>query len=165
MLIRNALEQDLPAVLALNAAVQQWTSPLDGKRLQELAEYACYFKTVWSNGQCAGFLLVMRCGCGYDSENFQWFEARYDDFLYVDRIVIAQQFAGRSFGRALYEDAFTVGRELGIEQVVCEYNWEPLNQGSQHFHQRMGFVEVGQRAVAGSSKVLSMQHRKLMHTA
>ena len=103
----------------------------------------------------------MRDGCAYSNDNLNWFEQRFERFLYVDRIVVDAAFAGRSLGRKLYEDAFAAARTQGLTSVVCEYTYAPRNEPSEKFHARMGFIEVGQRTLTGTNKIVSMQQRHL----
>ena len=151
----------MSAVLRLNDAEVQWTSPMDRGRLANLALWSTYFRVIESDGQVAGFLLAMRDRCGYENANLKWFEERYSNFLYVDRIVVDANFAGTNLGSALYRDAFAVAVTKGIERVTCEYSWMPRNRPSESFHRRHGFQEVGQRLIEGTSKVVSMQSRVL----
>ena len=159
--IRDAEIEDTFAVLRLNDAEVQWTSPIDPARLVYLAGYASYYRVIEVDGKVAGFLLAMCDGCGYQNANLEWFEARYSNFLYLDRIVIATKCAGQKLGSALYRDIFSSAVTKGFGRVTCEYSWIPRNLASEIFHSRHGFQEVGQRLIAGTNKVLSMQCRVL----
>jgi len=93
----------------------------------------------------------------YDSENFLWFRARYERFVYVDRVVVAPAARGRRLARLLYEDLFRYARENGIPHVTCEYNIVPRNEPSRRFHDKFGFREQGTQWVANGSKRVSLQ--------
>ena len=125
--------------------------------LSNMSVHACYFRVIEVDKNVAGFMLAMRDGCAYENDNLAWFESRYSNFMYIDRIVIDADFAGRKLGTSLYQDAFSVALTLGLERVVSEYNWVPRNVPSEIFHNKHGFQEVGQRNFADSDKVVSMQ--------
>ncbi len=161
VVIRDAGGGDATAVAWMNEAEVQWTSPMDIARLATLAGLASYYRVAEVDGQIAGFVLAMHGGCGYENENFEWFEERYSRFLYIDRVVVAKQYTGQKVGSTLYQDVFFAAGGLGLERVVCEYNWLPRNVPSERFHARLGFKEVGQRTVASATKVLSMQYRAI----
>ena len=105
----------------------------------------------------AAFLLAFREGARYDSPNYRWFAARYERFLYVDRIAVANAHQGRGLGAALYADLFAFAGEHGVPRVVCEYYSQPLNLASQKFHARAGFSEVGTQWLPDGSKQVSFQ--------
>lgn len=91
------------------------------------------------------FLIGMRPGTPYASENYRYFEARGTDSLYVDRIVVAEGLRGRQIGRQLYAAVFDLARAEGRAEVTCEVNLDPPNPGSLAFHSRMGFSRVGEQ--------------------
>lgn len=155
--IRNAEQTDLEAVVALNLAEVRHTSPMDAARLRCLDDIACYHKVATVDGIAVAFLLAMRSGCGYINDNFAWFAARYQTFLYVDRIVVGRRHQGLALGTLLYQDLFDYARSHGIATIACEYNLIPSNEPSQRFHDRFGFHEVARRWAGGGSKQVSLQ--------
>jgi len=155
--LRTALASDHTAVCALNLAEQQHTSPMDLARLRELDAMSAYHKVICVDGRVAAFLLAMRRGAAYVNDNFAWFDSRYPDFLYVDRIVVSAGQRGRGLGRLLYEDLFDCARAQGIGLLACEYNISPPNDASRQFHDRFGFREVGTQWVARGAKQVSLQ--------
>lgn len=158
--IRGADEADFPSVVALNAAEAQHTSPMDEARLRHLDGLSGYHKVATVDGAVANFLLVMQNGCGYANENFEWFAARYDSFLYVDRIVVGSGFQGLRLGTLLYQDLFDHARARGIATIACEYNLVPPNEPSRRFHDKFGFREVGSQWLGGGAKQVSLQVAK-----
>ncbi len=157
--IRDAGRADFPGVVALNAEQVQHTSPMDVLRLSQLDTASCYHRTVRVDNQFAGFLLAMDQSASYDSANFRWFVSRYSRFVYIDRVVIKPAYAGHGLGRRLYEDLLAYAAQRMAPCLLCEYNLDPPNPASAAFHQRLGFVEVGQQRLADSGKRVSMQRR------
>ena len=144
-------------ILALNAASVAVLSPLDAQRLAQLHAQAAYHKVVMDEARVVAFLLGFAPGAAYDSVNYRWFDAHYDGFLYVDRIVVAASHRAHGLGALLYGDLFATARERGVARIVCEYDIEPPNPASAAFHRRFGFSEVGIQRIAGGTKAVSLQ--------
>jgi uncharacterized protein len=154
--VRDVRKSDFGAVLRLNEVFVHFLSPLDLAELKALAEEAAYFRVIEMDGAIVAFLIAFLPDASYDSVNYHWFDSRFDDFAYVDRIAVSATAQGRSVGRRLYDDfaAFAVGK--GMKQLACEYYCAPMNEGSAKFHQRYGFTEIGQQVLA-SGKSVSLQ--------
>jgi len=132
--------------------------------LEHFAELMSHRGVVWGahniggrNG-LGGMLVAVEPGTTYNSSNYQWFDDRSDDFIYVDRIVVAPAAKGQGVGRALYERlaAEYVGT---ARQMTCEVNLDPLNEPSLAFHRAMGFGQVGIKL--DGSKTVSLMAKEL----
>ena len=100
-------------------------------------------------------------GNRYDSKNYAWVMDNYVSFAYVDRVAVSEAARGLGVGGMLYEKAFQ--HYQGERPVVlAEVNLEPPNPGSLKFHQRHGFVEVGQRWEDDRSKGVVYLERSLV---
>jgi len=157
ILIRDVCGSDIASVLGLNETYVEFLSPLDLAGLEALAEEAAYFRIVKMAGEVVAFLIAFTPGASYDSINYRWFDGQFDDFVYVDRIVVAEKAQGRSLGVKLYDDLAKFARAQNLNQMTCEYNIEPMNEGSAKFHQRYGFNEIGQQTLPGGTKRVSFQ--------
>jgi hypothetical protein len=158
--IRDAVEADLDSVLALNNAAGIAILPLDMASLRTLAEQSAYFRVACVDGQFAGFLLALREDADYASPNFQWFCARYPQFLYIDRIVIARPYRGLGLGRIFYADV-TSYAEVRVPLLTCEVFLEPRDDASVLFHGTYGFQEVGQQVMPGVNRRVSLLAKEL----
>jgi predicted GNAT superfamily acetyltransferase len=156
MEIRDALPADFPHLLELNAESVRYLSPLTREKLEQIHAEAAFHRVVDQAGSIVAFLLALREGCGCDSPNYRWFAARFDGFLYVDRIVVSRGSQGAGLGRLLYTDLFAFARKAGVTRITCEFDVEPPNEASRRFHAAFGFAEVGTQRLAGG-KVVSLQ--------
>lgn len=161
LVIRDVTAHDHPAILALNLEFERYLSPLDAVQLAAYDALSDYHRVACVDGAVAGFLLAMREGTGYDGVNYRWFAQRYAQFLYVDRVVIAQAHQGLHVGSRLYADLCAHARSHGVARVTLEYDIQPPNEGSRRFHERLGFREVGRQHVAGGHKLVSLQELPL----
>ncbi|MEM9221516.1 MAG: GNAT family N-acetyltransferase [Pseudomonadota bacterium] len=103
-----------------------------------------------------GACLTLQPGADHASLNYQWFDERFDEFLYVDRIVVSPQARGRGVGRMLYEDVFERARLKGYSRVCSEVNVDPPNPSSLAFHASMGFRPLLERLNPAEGKTVSM---------
>lgn len=161
MQLRDFSSADFSAILQLNEESEHFLSPMDAPRLALLAGEASVRAVVEIQKEeekhIAGFLMCFREGCHYDSPNYRWFAERYARFLYIDRVVVSQQFHGRGVGKRLYQEMLQRARLQDITQVCCEYDLDPPNPVSAGFHHDFGFREVGQQAVGAGKKIVSLQ--------
>ena len=160
-MVRDAEPRDFAAILALNEEFVRFTSPLDEAALAELHAQAAYHRVVEEEGRVAAFLLAVAPGQPYQSLNYTWFAARHDEFLYIDRVVVAGAHQRRGVGVALYDDVAAFAAAGGFRRLVCEVNVEPPNEVSDAFHARQGFVEVGTQWVADSTKRVALLEKGL----
>jgi predicted GNAT superfamily acetyltransferase len=105
---------------------------------------------------CAGFLLALDPSADYDSPNFTFFRSRYERFLYVDRIVVAEDLRSRGVGNRLYQALFRAAPDA---LITCEVNVRPANPGSLRFHQRLGFQVVAEQDTEGGNKRVALMAR------
>ncbi|MCA3693707.1 GNAT family N-acetyltransferase [Aquidulcibacter sp.] len=150
MAIRQVSRDDFAWVIALGNANQVETGPLDEDRLTRLVE-ASYLSQVAEPD--LGFLITFIPTSRYDSPNFVWFVERMDNFVYVDRIVVAAHARGQGIARRLYEGLFARAEADGYEHVVCEVNSDPPNPISDQFHAALGCTPVGQATLSNGKSV------------
>ena len=150
---------DLPRLLALNNAHAAELSWLEPERLAQLIDRAFLARAI---AGAEAFLLAFDQNADYDSPNFLWFRARFDRFVYVDRIVVTLAARGRGHARRLYDELFEKAKGDGHERVVCEVNTQPPNPGSDAFHAALGFVEIGTASIHGGAKTVRYLERRTM---
>lgn len=137
------------SLLALNNAHASELSRFTAAELSDLVEKAF---VAWRVGSNAALLIALADTANYAGENFLWFQTRYANFIYVDRIVVDPARRREGMASALYETLFDVARAEGFAGVGCEVNSKPPNPASDAFHKGLGFVQVGSGELKGSSK-------------
>jgi len=148
--LRAALLEDLPGVLTLNQKALPNVSSVMHEDMLWFLEQSAYFKVI---GDLKGFIIALKPGLDYASDNYCWFSSRYDDFLYIDRIVISENSRGQGLGSQLYKDVIETARSYS-KRITCEVNSKPENPVSMAFHKAFGFKCVGtQQTKGGGGKV------------
>lgn len=158
MQLRELTPADWPRVLDLNAASVQELSELDERRLRWILSLAHRRLVVESGGEVVALALAIASGTDYDSANYRWFAARFERFLYLDRVAVAESLRRRGIGAQLYDAMEAAAASFG--RMVCEVNVLPPNPASLAFHASRGYVELG-RLAHGSTKVVALLGKEL----
>ena len=141
--IRPMRPADLEQVLHLNNAAVPAVSEADMPKMKSLIAEANLSLVAEHQGAVVGFCINFSPGTDYGSVNYLWFCERYEEFVYLDRIAVAEHARNLGVGAALY--AAVEHHVSGTPWLLCEVNLRPRNDGSLRFHERIGFVEVGQQ--------------------
>ena len=153
--IEPSTETDLPLILELNKAAIPAVNHLNEPEIRNLFSQAEYFQSLWLDQELIGFLIALGPGAIYNSPNYRWFKTRYDQFLYIDRIVINPIHQGLGYGRMFY-DNLRESAEHQYPKITCEVNLRPKNESSFRFHRRYGFRQVGVQETEGGTKQVSL---------
>jgi predicted GNAT superfamily acetyltransferase len=155
--VRELTRADWPRLLELNLASVRELSELDGPRLQWILSLAHRALAVEAERELVAFALAIAPGTGYDSANYRWFGARFERYLYLDRVVVAARLRRRGIATLLYDALEAAAAPFG--RMVCEVNVSPPNPASVAFHAARGYVEIGRLSHDG--KVVALLSREL----
>ncbi len=160
--IRAVTEEDIPLILKLNKENVEVLSPMDEKGAAFFRKWAEKFLVAEVDGQFGAFLIALREGLDYWSENYKWFSSKYPQFLYIDRIVIDEPYRNCGLGRRLYQVLMEHAKNTKVPVVTAEIDTEPVyNDVSLKFHAAMGFQEVGTQYVRDGKIKVSLQAAKI----
>ncbi|MBP6533964.1 MAG: GNAT family N-acetyltransferase [Arenimonas sp.] len=160
ILIRDVLEHELDAILAMNNAAGSGILPMNQGQIRYFWQNADYFRVAESDNCLVGFLIALSQDAEYDSSNFHWFKQRYPLFVYVDRIVIAKGQRNSGIGRLFYADVLSFA-EVRAPAVVAEVFMEQNTHPALLFHGSFGFYEVGQHQMPDSPLRAVMLYKDL----
>ncbi|WP_316239371.1 GNAT family N-acetyltransferase [Bradyrhizobium sp. SZCCHNR1015] len=146
------------ALLALNNAHASELSWLSPDALEQLVDRAWRARRV---GWADALVIALDHAAAYDNPNHRWFRARYDRFVYVDRIVVAPAARGRGLARQLYEELIREAAAAGHDHIVCEVNLDPPNPQSDAFHAALGFAPLATAGIHGGAKTVRYMARSL----
>ena len=159
--VRDAARGDEDFILALNAASTPAVGDMSAQDYREIATQAHRVLIAEAGGVPAGFMILIRPGSAYPSDNYGWFEEQFDNHLYIDRIAVSKAAWGAGVGRALYEEAMQVAAALGEKRLTAAVNEEPPNPESMAFHAKLGFRHLVSRTSPRLGKVVAMLERPL----
>jgi len=157
--LRPLLPHDSAQVLLLNNAAVPAVNALDAASLAALLAECSHAVAVTTDAEpehVLGFSIVFAADADYASENYRWFAERSREFLYVDRIVVAEAARGQGLGEVLYRSIFTSAEAATAVVVFCEVNLEPPNPGSLAFHSRLGFAQIGRQSTKNDTVVVAL---------
>ena len=139
----SANNEQLQKIYDLNQANTPEVGSLESKKhLSKLIELSTYNLLVLKGDEVIGFIICMREGSVYGSENYKFFSKKLKKFLYVDRVAIDKKYRREGLGKAIYDDIFVQAKKENLP-IALEVNTQPINQPSLDFHQKMGFNRVG----------------------
>lgn len=160
MQILDVAEPDLADVVALNEASLPHVSSMDMEQTRWFAANAWYFRIARIDGQFAGFLIGLRPGIQYGSENYRWFCENYRDFGYIDRVAVAASVRRQGVASSLYDDFANTLRGQ-VDVMTCEVNIRPANASSMRYHETHSFRIVTSQETEGGTKEVAMMERTL----
>jgi uncharacterized protein len=149
-MIRDLNPADFEWVLTQSALNEIETGFLDVAKLAHLVEHSF---SACVAAPDLGYLIAFAPDAAIEGPNFEWFKARGGAFVYVDRIVVAEQARGQGIARAFYEALFVQAVQAGFDEVTCEVNSDPPNPVSDKFHAALGFLPVGSALLSNGKTV------------
>ncbi len=156
-MFRTLVADDLDAVWEIN---QENVPAVGEESIESLGEIVASSEIalgVLEDDRIVGFCLVLPPGASYNSPNYRYFVARYQDFAYLDRVAFRASHQGRGLGSTLYRE---LESRLDRPLLTLEVNVVPPNEGSMRFHLRSGFVELEQRETR-PGKLVSLMIKQL----
>jgi predicted GNAT superfamily acetyltransferase len=130
------------ALLEFNNAAVPDIGELTISKAQWLVDHAALPGLATLDGRPAGMVVVLSDTAGYDSDFYRWFTERYDNFLYIDRIIVANWARGQGVAKHLYQTIEQAAQDKKMAVVADVYS-EPPNVASLHLHLTRGFQSIG----------------------
>ena len=143
MEIRALQKSDSSSILEINEQGLPGTGKVSEQEILDLLNYSSFSVGLFDSNSLLGFVICLPPKTAYESLNYLWFNERYDDFLYVDRIAVSTANRNQKIGSKLYQAVIDTASKLGVP-IAAEVNLRPPNPDSVRFHQRHGFTEIGQ---------------------
>jgi predicted GNAT superfamily acetyltransferase len=162
MEVREASDRDLPALVEANNLLAPAVNALPPDEFSRLVGLSVWTRVIGPIGEPTAALLALEGpGLDYPSENYAWFSARHDRFLYVDRVFVVPTAQVTGLGGMLYRSLISWGAGEGYRVLCAEVNLEPPNPGSLRFHAEHDFRAVGEQSTKGGSVKVRMLERSL----
>lgn len=159
--IRDYTASDADLIVSLNHQSVAVLSAMDDQRFNLLREKSDVLWIAEHHQQPVGFLMGFCEGSHYDSVNYQWFNQRYDSFVYIDRVVVGAEARGSGIGSAFYKRLDQWAQQQNKEYLTAEVDIIPPNPGSLNFHNRQGFKQIGEQVYGDPEKKVTMLEKAL----
>ncbi len=159
--IRDFRSSDTDLIVSLNHESVAVLSTMDDQRFELLRQQSHALWIAELNQQAVGFLMGFCEGSDYDSVNYQWFNQRYDSFVYIDRVVVGAKARGTGIGSAFYTRLEQWAGEHNKSYLVAEVDIVPPNPASLSFHNRQGFKQVGEQVYGEPEKKVAMLEKAI----
>ena len=141
--------------------------PLDEfKLLVENSDYNC---CIVENNTVVGFVICFQDNKTSTSflieqnhKNFIEIQSKVNNFLYIDRIAVHENYRGQSIGKEIYQHVEKFAIVNNIEFLTAEINLLPKkNEISFKFHEKNGFREFSTKKYSDDYEV-SFQKKNLI---
>ncbi|MDP6334466.1 MAG: GNAT family N-acetyltransferase [Candidatus Poseidoniaceae archaeon] len=139
---RSLLQEDASSVWEINEQGLPGTGKVTVEEISHLIEISDIALGVFEQEKLVGFVICLLPNVDYGSPNYAWFNEKYQDFLYVDRIAVSKQHRNNGIGSYIYQELINISEQKQIP-ITAEVNLNPPNHGSMNFHFRFNFTEVG----------------------
>jgi len=159
--IRDATAADLEDALGLNQSEVPHVGCITMAEIRDFLAMASYFRVVRNeSGDLLASLIGLGPGTDYASLNYRWFDGRYQNFAYIDRIAVAAHARRQGIAEAMYRD-FERHSGSKAKRLCCEVNLVPENPVSMAFHQQLGFDQVGTLESGNGTKKVALLMKEI----
>jgi len=158
MQLRELRSQDIPLVWKINEQGLPGTGKVSQQEIVELLHIAELTIGAFEGEQLVGFVLCFLPRTDYASLNYAWFNQRYQEFLYVDRIAVSENHRNQTIGSLLYQQVISYAKQYNYP-IAAEVSLNPPNPGSMRFHHRFNFTEIGVFNQQSKSVTMMMRER------
>lgn len=156
--VRHLIPRDIPRMVEINEQGLPGTGKVTQDEMVDLLSLSELAIGIDVQDDLAGFVLCLLPKTRYGSLNYKWFNERYDEFLYVDRIAVADEARDNGIGSTLYGQVIAHAEHLACP-VTAEVSLRPPNPGSMRFHARHGFHQVGMFEQSEKAVTMMIRHQ------
>ena len=154
--LKICIERELEDIYVLNQSLTPKLGELENiqhlKRLINMSECSVGLKI---KGKIAAFIICFREDSGYESKNYLYFNKKYKEFLYVDRVGVSKGLENNGLGSTLYKHII---ENFGENLKICaEINTKPMNKKSILFHEKHDFKRILEKCYNVNYKVVFME--------
>lgn len=144
---------DPEILIEINNSALPYVNTLDRGRAEWLLRHAIRSWLARLEERPAGVLVLLEAGCRFESDYFRWFTERYENFLYIDRVIVADWARQRGVASELYRVVEGVAEEGGWA-IATEVYSQPPNTASLNFHRSLGYQPVGEQVSLNEGKTV-----------
>ncbi len=148
---------DVPTMWQINEQGLPGTGKVSQQEMENLLTLSELSLGVFDDKKLLGFVICLLPNTDYGSLNYAWFNERFNEFIYVDRVAVTTDYRNQGIGSMLYEKVFEYGKSNNIP-VTAEVSLNPPNPGSDRFHSRHGYQVIGKLDQGAKSVTMYIKH-------
>ena len=154
--LKICIESELEDIYVLNQSLTPKLGALeDIQHLKRLINMSECSKGLRIKGKIAAFMICFREDSEYESKNYLYFNRKYKEFLYVDRIGVSKNLENTGLGSILYK---YIIENFGEDLKICaEINTKLMNKKSIIFHEKHDFKRILEKCYNENYKVVYME--------
>ncbi len=104
------------------------------------------------------FLLGISAGKTLENFSYLWFQTRFENFLFVERIVVDGNARRQGLATSMFMESLQWCREHRIESVVCQVYDRPPNHAGHALCKTLGFTPL-ESVMLPSRGIVTMYQR------
>ena len=112
------------------------------------------------NSKIKAFALGISAGQAVEQFAYQWFMTRFDDFVYLDRVIVEPTLHRQGIGAGLCHSLVTKAEASKQTMLVCQVHDRPNNAVGHLFVQGMGFQAI-ESVMLPSREIVTMYQRSI----
>lgn len=126
----------------------------------EIYQYCDYHFDLRRGAKVSAFALAMSSGQAIEQFSYQWFMTRFEDFVYLDRIVVDSSSRRQGVGSGLFELCIAKAKADKKTALVCQVHDRPSNKIGHLFVQSMGFHAI-ESVMLPTREIVTMYQRSI----
>jgi len=126
----------------------------------ETAKLCDYRFELTEGGRLYAFAQGMTSAQGLDHFSYQWFSMRFEEFVFIDRIIVDNAYRRQGRGAQLLDACVTKAQMHNKPLIVCHVHDRPSNKIGHLFVQSMGFSAI-ESVMLPSREIVTMYQRSI----
>ncbi len=126
----------------------------------ERLEFCDHHFLVGTASKVSAFALGMSAGLAIEQFSYQWFMTRFDDFVYLDRVIVDVPLRRQGVGAGLLDQCVKSAQAKSQTSLVCQVHDRPSNAEGHSFVQHMGFHAI-ESVMLPSREIVTMYQRSI----
>lgn len=126
----------------------------------ETAKLCDYHFDLTEKGRLIAFAQGMSSGQGLDHFSYQWFSMRFEEFVFIDRIMVDNAYRRQGRGTELLQACVEKAQAQSKALMVCHVHDRPSNKIGHLFAQSMGFTAI-ESVMLPSREIVTMYQRSI----
>ena len=108
----------------------------------------------------SAFTLAISAGQALDHFPYQWCMTRFENFVFLDRVVVDACHRRSGIGSAMFASLLNKAKAQQSEMLVCQVHDRPANKVGHQFVQSLGFTPI-ESVMLPSREIVTMYQRSI----
>jgi predicted GNAT superfamily acetyltransferase len=116
--LKELCQDDVSEIWNINEQGLPGTGKVSHEEIEDLLSLSELAIGAFENGKLLGFVICLLPRTRYGSLNYAWFNQRYDNFIYIDRIAVAANRRSQKIGSRIYQEVVSYAEQHESKSVT-----------------------------------------------